>query len=61
MESFENYLFLLYGSIQEKMPLRYFFCHKIKQNVFLWVYREKFTFQILNFHDLSIQTTFFSV
>jgi len=46
--------------MQEKMALRYFFCHKIKQNVSPWVYREKFTFQILIFHDLSTQTTNFS-
>ena len=49
----------LHGSIEDKFPCRYFWGRVKNKNQTIWVYSEKFAFQILNFFKMSISEPVF--
>ena len=51
----------LHGSIEDKFPCRYFLGRVKNKNQTIWVYSEKFAFQILNFFKMSISEPVFSL
>ena len=51
----------LHGSIEDKFPCRYFWGRVKNKNQTIWVYSEKFAFQILNFFKMSISEPVFSL
>ena len=51
----------LHGSIEDKFPCRYFWGRVKNKNQTIWVYSEKFVFQILNFFKMSISEPVFSL
>ena len=51
----------LHGPIEDKFPCRYFLGRVKNKNQTIWVYSEKFAFQILNFFKMSISEPVFSL
>ena len=51
----------LHGSIEDKLPCRYFLGQVKNKNETIWAYSEKFACQILNFFKMSISEPVFSL